>query len=330
MDNIFDKHINKTQKKLKKYTSMILKSKYDATITNELIQTYIDARYYNYKVDDHIRVFHRRIFEALKNKAEELMIKKTEDKEVIENTLTLFQYYFYFDYVRKSGDIEKVVSQIEEKRRTKFGLRISENDHFLSEFMELVDEDMNEVIDEIQKYNTKDFDLVVKRVDPKFDCYYTKLKYNFKMPEIFNKEIVELTFNEGLIAEDKLFVSFPLVTIEALKDVLDGNFSKMYLVELSYDIFKKRQKMDNIFECISNQAAQDKISFLCTFDQFNYYRKDIFKLMRKGFGFTLKTDKNMPKLTADDIKILEIFDYILADAEDVNKKKYSKHNTILL
>lgn len=330
MDSIFDRHINKTQKRFKKYTSMILKSKYNATITNDLIQTYIDARYYNYKVDDHIRVFHRRIFEALKNKAEEMTMKKPEDKEIIENTLTLFQYYFYFDFVRKSGDIEKIIGQIEEKRKTKFNLRISEDEHFFSTFVELVDADMNDVIDEIQKYNTKDFDLVVKRVDPKFDCYYTQLKYNFKMPEIFNKEIVEMTFNEGLIAEDKMFVSFPLVTIEALKDVLDGNFNKIYLVDLSYDIFKKRQKMDKIFEYISNQASQDKISFLCTFEQFQYYRKDIFKLMRKGYGFTLKTNKDMPKLTAEDIKILEIFDFILADPNDVNKKKYNKANTIQL
>ena len=67
MENIIEKHINNTQKKLKKYTSLILKSKYDKEISDELIQTYIDARYYNFGVDSSIKVFYRRIYSALKH-----------------------------------------------------------------------------------------------------------------------------------------------------------------------------------------------------------------------------------------------------------------------
>ena len=46
MNNIIEKHIIKTQKRFKKYCNLILKSKYDRVIAEELIQRYIDARYY--------------------------------------------------------------------------------------------------------------------------------------------------------------------------------------------------------------------------------------------------------------------------------------------
>ena len=48
MENLIEKHISNTQKKLKKCNSLILKSKYDKYVSDILIQTYIDARYYNF------------------------------------------------------------------------------------------------------------------------------------------------------------------------------------------------------------------------------------------------------------------------------------------
>ena len=40
MNNIFEKHISNTQKRLKKYNSLILKSKYNKEISDELVQCY--------------------------------------------------------------------------------------------------------------------------------------------------------------------------------------------------------------------------------------------------------------------------------------------------
>ena len=99
MNNIIENHISKTQKRLKRYCSIILKSKYDRNVCEELIQTYIDARYYNFGVDEKIRVFYRRIYEALKIRANNLVKKEKANEENVENTLMLFQYFFYFDFL---------------------------------------------------------------------------------------------------------------------------------------------------------------------------------------------------------------------------------------
>lgn len=331
MNNVVDRRISKIQKEFKKYSSMILKSKYDSAITTELIQTYIDARYYNYDVDDSTKNFYRRIYDALKKKADYLVKKQPDKKDAIEWELFIFQYFFFFDFVRKTNDLEKVVRQISEKRTSMFNLRISEDEFFESELMELVNDDLNNTLDEIERYYSKDFNLVLKKISPKKkDLYVVGLKYNFKVPEIFNEEIVEETFNTDIIAEDKLFVEYPMIANEVFKDVLDGKFEKVYLLDFACDLFKKKKKLAQILEPLSNQAIQDKTSFVISFEEFQANKNNIVRLMKDGYGFTLKTSKDMPKITKEETKILEIFDYIIVDPEDVNKKKYNKKITIEL
>ena len=38
---------------------MILKNKYDKELSTKFIETYIDARYYNYGVNDNQKIFYR-------------------------------------------------------------------------------------------------------------------------------------------------------------------------------------------------------------------------------------------------------------------------------
>ena len=99
MNNIIEKHIIKTQKRFKKYCNLILKSKYDRVIAEELIQRYIDARYYNFEVDESIKVFYRRIFDSIKKRSLELIKEEPSKKEIIDYTTDLFQYFFYFSRV---------------------------------------------------------------------------------------------------------------------------------------------------------------------------------------------------------------------------------------
>lgn len=325
MDNIFEKHINNTERKFKRYTSMILKSKYDRIITEELIKTYIEARYYNYEINKKTRIFYRRIYEALKKKSEKLKTKFKDKKEIVENTLDLFQYYFYFDYVRNNKSIQEIIEAIDEKRKDRFNLRSADTDNFIFDFMELVVNDIEDIEATIEKYSSSDFELRFRKIDQNNKNYFrAELDYNFSFPEIFSREIIDYTFNMDIIAEDKLFVEYPMIGIEVLKDILDGNFNKIYIVDFNVELLHKKKKLNQLLEILNNQAAQDKIHFEITYDEFKENKSSLFELIKKGFKFALKTNDNMPELTNEEIKILEIFECILVAPKDVNKKKYNK------
>lgn len=323
MENIIEKHICNTQKNLKKYNNFILKSKYDKDVSDSLIQTYIDARYYNFGVDSKIKVFHKRIYTALKEKAIELIKEEPRKKEIIENTLSLFQYYFYFDYVRDCISLEEIVNSISEMRILKLGLRSAVKDNFKEDFLELLKTNSLRIDELIEQYDSNDFNLDIRKIDSKVTNYYNvKLKYNFSFPEIFSKDVVEDVFNSDIVAEDKLFVEYPMIALKVFLEILSGNFSKVYICDFSVDLLNKKKKLEQVLTIINNQASQEKIYFRVNYKEFKDNKTEIFKLIKKGFCFALETNDEMPKLSNEELKILEIFNCIITSSNDINKKKY--------
>lgn len=327
MSNIIKDHISRTEKKLKKYCNIILKNKYDAQITTELIKTYIDARYYDYFENRNSKVFYKSIQNAIENRGSELKEKYAEKIEKIDFTVSLFPYFFYFDYVRNNVSIQEIIEEIDKKRKSTFGIKST--DDFILEFTEMVIADFKEVDDEIEKYNTKDFELKIKRINPKDNrLFKVNLDYNLKFPMIFSKEAIDITFNTDIIAEDKLFVEYPMIASVALTDILQGNFSKMYLVEFSASLLKKKKKLEQILQTIDNPCAQDKICFEIGYDDFVASKVEIFSLIKRGFKFALLTDSTMEELSQEKLKILEIFEFILVGENDINKNLYNKSKII--
>ena len=327
MNNIVQKHISDTKKRFKKYFSMILKSKYDREVADELIQAYIDSRYYNYEVNNTIRIFHRRIYEAIKVKAETLRAELPDKIDIIDYTQELFQYFFYFDYVRKNVEISKVIKLISEKREKKYNLRNPDTKNFIKEFSNLVESDLNKINHLLKLYDsTKDFEITLKKLDD--TMYRVKLLYNFDFPEIFSKEIIEETFETDVIGEDRLFVEYPMIANEVLKEILNGNFSRIYVVDFAESLLKKKKKLEQLLEILENQAAQDKIYFEIKFEDFVKNKKEVFEIIKRGFKFALVTNSEMPKFTKDELQITEVFGCIFADTNDVNKKRY-KNDKIL-
>ena len=140
MNNIVGNHITNVQENFRKYNTLVLKNKYDKKISDELIQTYIDARYYNYGLDNNIKFFYRRIYGALMKKGNELIKKSPRRKELIDNMVALFQYYFYFDNVRNNVGIDEIVASIAEKRIFKLNLKTAIKENFEESFSEIVKE----------------------------------------------------------------------------------------------------------------------------------------------------------------------------------------------
>lgn len=303
---------------------MILKSKYDRTITDSLIETYIDARYYNSGVDESIKIFYRRVYDALKKKAQKMIEEKKDDREAIENCLYLFQYFFYFDFVRSNIPVEEVVDVISERRVSKFNLRVSEDDNFNFELKNMVRSDMDEVLDYIDTFDTDEFLIEYSKINAKAsNVNRVEFDYNFDFPEIFNRDMIEETFRTDIIAEDKLFVEYSMVTANALREVLAGNFKRIYVVDFATSLFSKAKKLEQILEIINNPMAQEKILLEVKFHDFMANKNSIFKLMKRGFRFCLKTSGDMKQFTNEELQLMNLFSLVVVDV-DKNKKEKNK------
>lgn len=329
MNNVIKSYICKTEKRFKKYFSMILKSKYDVQIATELINTYVEGRYYNYFETTKGKVFYKNIQSAIIRKGRDLKDDFPNREEKIDYAVSLFPYFFYFDYVRDNVSIQNIIKQIDEKRKNVFKIRNAETDNFIANFTKLVENDLKDIESEIAKYNTKDFELRVKKLQSKNNVLFeAMLDYKITFPEIFSEEFVRYTFDSDIIAEDKLFVEYPMIANVALVDILQCNFSKKYFVEFAPSLLKKEKKFEKTIEILDNQATQNKVYFEIQYDDFIEVKKEIFKLIKRGFKFVLLTNNEMEKLKKDDLKILDVFDYIIPDEEDINRKAYNKSKII--
>ena len=103
---------------------------------------------------------------------------------------------------------------------------------------------------------------------------------------------------------------------------------KVYVCEFAPELLNKKKKLDQLLEIINNPAAQEKIMFEINYNDFKSYKNELFKLINKGFKLILKTNENMPKLSMEEINILEVFDAIIVNTKDINKNNYK--NTKIL
>ena len=259
------------------------------------------------------------------------MIEKDKNQaQIIENTVIFFQYFFYFDYVRSNLEIEEVISLIAEKRITRLKIRMAETEGFIKEFTKLVKDNIRETEEYLYLYDDDIFSIDLRRVDPKKSKYYwVELLYDIEFPEIFSKEAIDEVFNTDIIAEDRLFVEYPMITCTALKDILIGNFTRIYIADFAVSLIKKKKKIEQLMEVFENQAAQDKIFLGIKYNEFMENKDDIYSLMKRGFKFALITNENMKTLSNDELKILDVFSCIISNNNDVNIKKYDKKKLLI-
>ena len=90
--NIMQAYINRTEKFLKDFNKMFFLEEYDKEIEQEYIETYIDARIYNYG-EEKQRFFYRRIFASLIKTNKEIKKENPKiDEKILENMLKIYQH----------------------------------------------------------------------------------------------------------------------------------------------------------------------------------------------------------------------------------------------
>ena len=314
MKNLMDEYIDFSSKKIKKYIKMILRSKYDEEIVKEFLKTYINSRYYNIN-EENYRAFYLKITDSLRKKQEMLRNKIDREKiEIVDATMQIFTYMLFFDNVRKVENfkniksirevIEKLLSYCEKT----LGLKAQES---LSESLykeitsDLLDKDIY-----LDNLETDDFVLNFEKTSEYENVYYTKLDYNMKLPSIYSDEAINKVFNTGVVAENKLVVEYELLSVVAIRDILEGNFKDKYIAEFNNSLFKKKQKLDSILAVINNQALQDKIYITINYGDLEKNWNIITKYIRIGFNFVIELDDDFTDI--NELKKLSIFKFIIA------------------
>ncbi len=313
MRNLMDEYIDFTSKKIKKYVRMILRSKYDEKIVQEFLRTYVNSRYYNIN-EESSRPFYLKITDELNKKQKILNEKDEEGKElIIEVTKQIFVYMLFFDNVRKVENfkniksIKEVINQLIDYCQKTLDIKMQDDIHEA-----LYNEITTDMLDKdiyLDKFETDNFILDFEKTKELDNVYYTRLDYNMRLPMQYSYEAVEKVYNTGTVAENKLAVEYVLLSVVAIRDVLNGNFKDKYIVEFSNSLIKKEQKLDGLLAILTNQALQDKINITISYRDFQKNRDMILEFIGKGYNFAIELDDYLEDVEI--IKKLKMFKFII-------------------
>lgn len=304
----------------------------EPTIKDKLIDSYIDAKYYNNCGNINLNYNGKNMLLKLDNLIEEVgnnLIKsyKESDKKYEEKVEKHVKFMQLINHLEEDFKIEDL-----QKKKDTYNKRILK----YIKFNDLSQQDLKKLITNLlktqrtysgmikfiqSKIETNMFELKFNKLTRK-DMYAVELAHNIQFSKVYSEYIVDKTYSEGIIAEDKIKVLSNLLLSQLVKDMFNGEFNKKYVIYMPDSIYSKDNKLDQVFEMLDDELAKKNINILLSYNGLSDNKKTIKTLIKKGFNFSVDMN-DVELLKKSDIKELYVLDYIF-----ISRKKVAKTNII--
>ena len=296
----------------------------EPSIKEYFLKIYIDGKYYNFCGNVNVAYDNRNMI----SKIEELMeqtgeyLKKNykgKDTKFAEKVDKFTKIFSLLPFLEKNAS-----SELRTKRET-FKKKIYQS--FKKEYMS--EAEATKVAEEIVKtqktyINARKY-LLEKLDTNTFKIKYTKVKeekmygvdldHNINFSKIYSDYIVDKTYQEGIVAEDKVFVLANMLLIEIANDMLESDFSKKYLLYIPESLYEKEVKLNQLFDLLNDEYVKYAVRILVKYDEIDGNKTIIKNLMKEGFQFVLSVD-NHEIIKEKDVKFIYLMDKII-----INEKK---------
>ena len=306
--NLMERNVKQTREFIKAFTKAFLAELYNEEISNSFINRYIRSRIYN-EVDNEQRYFYKRIS---KNLTLEAKLIKRENKHVddklLKKIVDMYEYIYYVDGLRKINDLRTFTREICATRKSKF--EFSAIKGLDGRLYKIIRQYLDQKILLLKEVESDDFTLNIQKYILVDNTYKVDLEYNFKIPYIYSKEIVEEVYNEGIVKEDKLIIEYLQLVAVCIDDINKGIFDKKYIVDFATTIFQKKNKLSQTLKIIEDEAIQDKIYLRLKYKEFIDNKELIYEQIKDGYKFVIVIDDEF-KPTLTELKKLDMFEYLI-------------------
>ena len=305
--NIIDKFILIKIEKLNEIISVFIDDKKvqvnEPTIKNKLMSSYIEARYYN---------FYGQI-DVSNNKKQSLKIEK-----YLSETANFINKKYkgndtkYSEKVAKYLNIFNIITNLEQASNTITDKRVKEEYYKkeITKYAKVNDWDNNKIKNAItvimkiqrnyvgiveyllKKLETNMFELEFNKLKTKKNMFGISLEHNITFGKVYSDYIIDKTYNEGVIAENKILILLNLLSIKLINDMIESSFDKRYIVYLPKTLYSKEKKLEKILKIIDDGHAKDSIIILLDFDQLSAYKAVIKKLIKEGYKFAISINSD--------------------------------------
>lgn len=309
MNNI-DKYIKFIKDYLTEYFKLIVKDKYKKIVYNEMLNTYIDIRYFN-KYDKKYKQIEKNIEYYIQENLRTLI---EEDNKLVKNVNELYYFFWYLLYLDNTleyDNLDKLIDKIIIDRKEKLGL----NDDITKELKSLVKESEKKKNNFFNEYLSDTFNLELKSTNIK-NVYNVLLSYNIKFPKIYSSYSINRVFKSDIISEDMCFIEYNMISKIVLDNIINKEYNKEYLVDFPFIITSKKEKTNRLLNIITNDLIRENVIIKVTYEYYTKYKSFISDLIKDGVKFAVIIDDTFD-YEESSIIWLNIFTYIIINKDDV-------------
>ena len=309
MNNI-DKYIKFIKDYLTEYFKLIVKDKYKRIVYNEMLNTYIDIRYFN-KYDKKYKQIEKNIEYYIQENLRTLI---EEDNKLVKNVNELYYFFWYLLYLDNTleyDNLDKLIDKIIIDRKEKLDL----NDDITKELKSLVKESEKKKNNFFNEYLSDTFNLELKSTNIK-NVYNVLLSYNIKFPKIYSSYSINRVFKSDIISEDMCFIEYNMISKIVLDNIINKEYNKEYLVDFPFIITSKKEKTNRLLNIITNDLIRENVIIKVTYEYYTKYKSFISDLIKDGVKFAVIIDDTFD-YEESSIIWLNIFTYIITNKDDV-------------
>lgn len=307
---------------LLEYNKVLLK---ETGIRNAFIEAYIDSRYYNHHLnqDENGRILSVKVEKSLKKLKENLINSYEGKNPKYESTVNIYAatYLLINDLEKASYSITdlKVKKEFYKKELIKYfeSSNVQDIDELTSLIIKTQKSYDNAIDITLKKLETNMFNLIFNRLTSKKDMYALKLVHNLSFSKVYSDYVIDKTYSEGIIAEDKIPILLTLLDIQLIKDMLGSYFNRKYIIYIPSSLYAKPKKLDKILKMIDDVYAKENIFILSEINTIIKYKKDIETLKKEGFHFASIFNIIKEK----DKKCFNLTDFVFVDNKIYSEKE---------
>lgn len=302
----------------------------EITIKNEFFKAYINVRYYNiYEANEFSNPrFVSRVENTIKKLGSKMIseYKGNDNKysDKIEKYIKLFMTVANFEQIYNSKADNKRKQELYLKTLNNY-YRDDEIDNSNIKYL------VNSILKIKKKYddtifyildslNSDEFSLKFGKINDLKNTYAVKLLQNIDFDKMYSSYIINKTYKEGIIAEDKISVTIALLLKQLVLDMLNADYDKKYVIYFPSSLYDKGKKCERFIKSLNDEYAKNHVSVLVSVKDFLDNRDYIKEFTKEGYNFSIVYDSEV-KILYEDYGNLYIANNIFIDKDSINVKK---------
>ena len=292
---IYDEILNVLLKNEKAYI-------YKSNMRTAFIDEYMNLKFFSFDSD------RKSIKKNIKSFGSDLTAKNIRDEKKV-NT------------IRAYTDCFLLISSIEDKKKCDLVDEIKSAFDLDDEVVDSMAYDIEQILTYsndnlkgiLDKLYTNIFEVKYNKIVGQKNLYGVQLNHNISFSKVYSDYIVDKTYTEGVISEDKIAVLLNMLLCKIVNDMMKLDYDSKYIVYIPNALYGKDKKLDKIISTIDNEYAKSHVYFLTSVSNMMRNKDDIRRLRKKGYGFALAFNKHVD-LKNDDMGYVYMADYYFMDS----------------